>query len=165
MLEAEGEETAMQRTNRWMAVVLTIAGLHLSACTQKSAGAASKDHDDDDDGPAKIEHVQDTDLSRVILTAKAAKRLDIRTVLAREAQVARSASQRKVVPYAAVLYDAQGDTWVYTSPEPQVFVRHRISVDYIDGDQAVLSEGPPLGTAVVMVGAVELFGTEFEIGH
>jgi hypothetical protein len=164
MLEDEGEETAMQRTNRWMAAVLTIAGLHLTACTQKSADAASE-ADDDDDRPAKVEPVEESDLSRVTLTAKAAERLDIKTALASEARVAGSSSQRKVVPYAAVLYDAQGDTWVYTSPEPQVFVRHRISVDYIDGDQAVLSDGPPSGTAVVTVGAAELFGAEFEIGH
>jgi len=76
-----------------------------------------------------------------------------------------SGSRRKVVPYAAVLYDAHGDTWVYTNPEPLVFVRHRIMVDYINGDQAVLSEGPPAGTVVVTVGGAELFGAEFEIGH
>jgi hypothetical protein len=103
----------------------------------------------------------------VILTAKAVERLDIKTALAGEVQVARSPSgtYRKVVPYAAVLYDAHGDTWVYTNPEPQVYIRYQISVDYIDGDLAVLSDGPPAGTAVVTVGAAELFGTEFEIGH
>ncbi|MGH3119055.1 MAG: hypothetical protein ACRDQ2_18460 [Gaiellales bacterium] len=155
----------MQRGNRWMVGVLIIAGLHLSACTDKSAGAAG-DHDDDD-GPAKVEHLEAENLSRVILTTRAAERLDIKTAPAGEAVVARSpdGTQRKVVPYAAVLYDAQGDTWVYTSPEPQVFVRHRVSVDYIDGDLAVLSEGPPTGTEVVTVGAAELFGAEFEIGH
>jgi hypothetical protein len=149
-----------------MAVVLIIAGLPLSACGKTSAAAASKDHEDDN-GPAKVEHLEETGLSRVILTAKAVERLDIKTALAGEVQVARSPSgtYRKVVPYAAVLYDAHGDTWVYTNPEPQVYIRYQISVDYIDGDLAVLSDGPPAGTAVVTVGAAELFGTEFEIGH
>jgi hypothetical protein len=72
--------------------------------------------------------------------------------------------KRKLVPHAAVLYDPKGNTWVYTNPEPLVFVRHPISVDYIDADLAVLSDGPPPGAKVVTVGVAELFGTEFEIG-
>lgn len=67
---------------------------------------------------------------------------------------------RKVVPYAAVLYGVNGETWVYGNPEPLVFVRYPITIDYIVGDRAVLSEGPEAGTAVVTVGAAELFGTE-----
>jgi len=67
---------------------------------------------------------------------------------------------RKVVPYAAVLYGVNGETWVYTNPEPLVFLRSPITIDYIDGDLAVLSEGPAVGTAVVTLGAAELFGTE-----
>ncbi len=69
------------------------------------------------------------------------------------------------VPYSAVLYDSNGNTWVYTNPEPLVFVRHPISIDYIKGDLAVLSEGLPAATAVVTVGVAELYGTEFEVGH
>jgi hypothetical protein len=151
------------RRTRWFPVVLIFAALHLSACDESSAGDGG-DHDDDH-GPATVEHQEGSGLSRLILTPKAAQRLDIKTAPAFEARVARSQTQRKVVPYAAVLYDASGDTWVYTSPEPQVFIRHQIVIDYIDGDQAVLSDGPPLGTEVVTVGAAELFGTEFEIGH
>ena len=71
---------------------------------------------------------------------------------------------RQVVPYAAVLYDAKGDTWVYTNPNPLTFVRHPIHIDYIEGDLAVLSDGPAAGTAVVLVGAAELFGAETGIG-
>lgn len=75
-----------------------------------------------------------------------------------------SGTARKVVPYASVLYDIRGDTWVYTSPEPLAFVRHPIDIDYIDNGWAVLNEGPPAGSAVVAVGVAELYGTEFKIG-
>lgn len=75
-----------------------------------------------------------------------------------------SGAQQKVVPYAAVLYDRHGETWTYTCPEPLVYVRAPIVVDYIDGDLAVLSEGPPAGTEVVTAGASELFGAETGIG-
>ena len=71
---------------------------------------------------------------------------------------------RKVVPYASLLYGINGDTWIYASPEPLVFVRHPVQVDYIDNDWVVLSDGPPAGTNVVAVGVAELYGTEFKIG-
>ena len=74
-----------------------------------------------------------------------------------------SATPRKVIPYAAVIYDTEGNTWVYTNPEPLVFVRQPIVVDYFAGDSAVLSEGPESGTAVVIVGGSELLGTELGV--
>jgi hypothetical protein len=68
--------------------------------------------------------------------------------------------QRNTVPYAAVIYDSKGVAWVYTNPEPLSFVRHRATIDFIEGDVAVLTDGPPLGTKVVMEGASELYGAE-----
>lgn len=76
-----------------------------------------------------------------------------------------SGTLRMIVPYSSIIYDVHGETWVYTSPAPLTFVRHLINVDYIEGDQAILFEGPPAGTSVVTVGVAELFGLEFGIGH
>ncbi len=67
---------------------------------------------------------------------------------------------QKIVPYSSVLYDVRGNTWVYINPKPLVFVRHAITVDFIEGDNAVLTDGPAIGTLVVSVGAPELFGAE-----
>ncbi|MEW6239734.1 MAG: efflux RND transporter periplasmic adaptor subunit [Chloroflexota bacterium] len=67
---------------------------------------------------------------------------------------------QKVIPYAAVIYDVEGNAWVYTNPEPLVFVRQPIVIDYIEGDLAILLDGPEAETAVVTVGAAELFGAE-----
>jgi hypothetical protein len=72
---------------------------------------------------------------------------------------------RQVIPYGAVIYDTKGATWAYTSPEPLTFVRQSITINAIDGDRAVLSEGPDDGTVVVSVGAPELYGTEYKVGH
>jgi RND family efflux transporter MFP subunit len=66
-----------------------------------------------------------------------------------------------VTPYASLLYDIHGGSWVYENPSPGVFVRSRVEVDYITGDLAVLRRGPATGTVVVTDGAAELFGTEF----
>jgi biotin carboxyl carrier protein len=71
-----------------------------------------------------------------------------------------SGKLQRVIPYAAVIYDAEGNTWVYTNPEPLVFVRQPIVIDFIEGDRAVLVEGLAVGTSVVIVGASELLGAE-----
>jgi hypothetical protein len=71
---------------------------------------------------------------------------------------------RKLVPYSALLYDLRGDTWTYVRSAPLTFVRQPVMLDYIDGDTAVLVDGPAAGSEVVNVGATELFGTEFKVG-
>jgi hypothetical protein len=76
-----------------------------------------------------------------------------------------SGTPKKVVPYSAILYDAHGEAWVYTNPEALAFVRHRVSVEHVDDDKAVLGDGPDVGTKIVTVGAAELFGAELGVGH
>ena len=139
------------------AAMLILTGLPLAACRDSGDYEKVK--------PADVVQIDGTELSRLTLTPKAMERLDIQTTFVQEAPVSRSPSPRKVVPYAAVLYDVSGRTWVYTRTEAQSFVRARIVVDYIEGNVAVLSDGPPIGTEVVTVGGAELFGTEFEVGH
>ena len=151
----------MGRNSRWLACALIAVGLLATvACTGTSIAKETNTQ------PARLEPIDGTDLHRVILTAKAAERLDIQTDAVREATreelAGAETTPRTVVPYAAVLYDLNGGAFLYTSPEPLTFVRAPISVDYIKGDVAVLFDGPPLGTAVVTVGAAELFGAEFE---
>ena len=240
----------MKHINRWLILVLMIiAGLQLSACTRNPPTPNGSE-------PAKVEHIQGTDLSRVTLTARAAERLDIQTTPVREEQVIRtrlvvgevlakasvdttpglfvrapliesdlnkvdrgqpalvlplagdgeatgviaqaveatacdalyyrvegaehgltpglrvlvelsllgSGTRQKVVPYMSVIYDLHGETWVYKTNEPLTFVRHPITVDYIDDDRVILVDGPPVGTEVVTVGVAELWGTETGIG-
>jgi hypothetical protein len=74
--------------------------------------------------------------------------------------LAGSGTERKIVPFEALLYGVHGETWVYTNPEPLVFVRAPVTVDYIEDDLVFLSEGPPVGTEVVTVGGSLLYGAE-----
>jgi hypothetical protein len=110
--------------------------------------------------PVRLEPIEGTDLNHVILTADAAQRLDIQTVPVHEADI--SGTQRIVIPYDAVLYEPNGDTWVYVNIEPLVFVRKPIVIDYIKGNEAILSEGLDPDSVVVTLGAAELFGSESE---
>ena len=113
--------------------------------------------------PAKVEAIEGSEIKRVILTNKAAERLGIETAAVRLMTVAQRGA-RLVVPYSSMLYDLNGKTWVYTNPAPLTFVRQPISVDYIENDIAILSDGPAAGTLVVTVGAAELYGVETGVG-
>ena len=62
--------------------------------------------------------------------------------------------------HLSLMYGLNGETWAYTMPEPLTFVRETITVDYIEGDMAVLLAGPAIGTEVVTVGAALLYGAE-----
>ena len=143
----------MKRMSLSIFIFLIIASLQLSAC----APAAVME---DEIKAVHLEPIAGTDLNRVILTEKAAERLDIQTSLVRDEEI--NGTQRKVIPYAAVLYDPNGQAWAYTNPEPLVFIRQAIVIDHIKGDLAILSEGPDSGMAVVTIGAAELFGSESE---
>jgi hypothetical protein len=108
---------------------------------------------------ATVEPIEGSDVARVTLTAEAAERIDVQT------RPVGSARGTEWIPYASVLYDPAGETWTYTNPEELVYVRAPIDVIRINGDRALLSDGPPLGTEVVTVGAAELLGTEYEVGE
>jgi hypothetical protein len=150
----------MLRINRQAVVVLVVAGLaalQLSACSGKSNEAAIAN----DEKPSTLVPIKGTNRSQIELSAKAAKRLGIRTGSIRLERI--GGAERKVLPYAAVLYDEKGNAYAYTSPEPLVFVRERVKVDRIAEGEAILSGGPPSGTAVVTVGAPELHGVEYQV--
>ena len=80
-----------------------------------------------------------------------------------------SLTEALVVPMAAVLYDIYGGTWVYVQESASKdgfvkFRRSRIMLEWVEGDQAILSAGPALGSEIVTDGSAELFGTEFGAG-
>ena len=130
-----------------------LAALTLGAC----ASAPSEDAPDVENEPARVEPIKGTDLSRVTLTPLAAQRVGIATA------PIRSGPRGEVIPSAAILYDAEGRAYVYTSPKPRVFVRAPLVVRSVDGERAILVKGPPVGTRVVTVGATELYGVEFGV--
>lgn len=147
-----------QHMNRLMVAGL-IAAVSLLAACQKPKSTQHAEH------PAEVKKIEGTELCRLTFSEKAMQRIDLKTDRIREQKVARSTSPQKVVPYSSLIYDPQGLTWVYTSPQPRTFVRQKVNVDYIEGDLAVLKDGPPTGTVVATVGVAELYGTEFKVGH
>lgn len=146
----------MQHSHLRRIVALVAVGVWLAACGQAQIAATINDP------PAKVEPIAGTEINRVVLTARAVERLGIQTVALAEVQA--GGVRRKSVPYAAVIYDLRGQTWVYTSPAAYTFVRQPVTVDAIEGDQVLLTDGPPVGMAVVTVGVAELYGIDTGIG-
>lgn len=137
-------------------ILLTVGAAMLAAC------AASVADTPPTPPPVVIEEQADSGLSRLTLSPRAAERLGIETVEVVEEPV--DGASRLLIPYAAIVYDADGATWAYTNPEALVFVRAPITVERIDGDLAVLANGPPAGMLVVTVGVPELYGAEHGVG-
>lgn len=161
----------------WLLIILlVVVAAAVQGCSSAPAPAAEKEK------PSVVEAVEGSDLKRVLLTEKAAQRIGVETVMVEElipmtgeskketlkdggsAAPSPTKAPMQAVPYAAVIYDTKGDTWLYTNPEPLSFVRQRISVDRIDGEWAVLSENLPANTRIVTVGVAELYGAETGVG-
>ena len=113
------------------------------------------------DAPVQLTPIPGTGLKSVALSAEAANRIGIKTTPV--AAAAGGAAGQLQVPYAGIVYDEQGGTWVYSPTGPNTYVRQRVKVDHIAGTVAVLSEGPAAGSEVVTEGSQELLGAEYEI--
>ena len=107
----------------------------------------------------KLEDIEGTEITRVILTPKAVERTGIETA------VVRKNGKRLVVPHSAIIFDAEGRVWVYTNPKPLTYERREVKLVTEEGETAILSDGPPPGTRIVTIGVPELYGAEYEIGH
>lgn len=127
----------------------------LPACAQPSAVAVSAH-----EAPATVEKNATTGIARITLSQRAIDRLELRT----DAAAPAPGGAGVVIPYAALLYDAQGKTWVYVNPSPRVYERQAVTVAKVEAGSVTASAGPAPGTALVTVGAAELFGAEFNTG-
>jgi hypothetical protein len=108
---------------------------------------------------ATLEEVDGQEVSRITLTEKAAERLGVAT------GAVETVEGKLQVPYSALIYDASGGTWVYTNPEPLVFLRASVAVERIEAPIVKLASGPGPGTKIVTVGAAELLGAELDTAH
>jgi hypothetical protein len=149
----------MKNGKYFIVAALIIALLGVWSINAPKGEADTGDHEE----PAVVEAIDGSDVSRVTLTQHASDRLGIETGEVVEAEV--SGGTRLVAPYSAVIYETDGSTWVYTNPEPLVFIRQAVTVETIQGEEAVLTEGPEAGTKVVSVGGAMLYGAEHGVGH
>jgi hypothetical protein len=107
--------------------------------------------------PAHLESTGPDQPKRVILTEEAVHRTELQTT------EVRLEDGDLEVEHAALVYDQKGKPWVFTVVGPRTYVRAPVEIKEIDDELMILASGPPPGTEVVTVGAIELWGTELEI--
>ena len=131
-----------------LALVAPVLGL--SACSEVEENVRET-------YPYKSEPVKGTGLSRVTMADETAGLIPVKTISVRQD------GRRKIVPHSALIYNPDGDAFVYRKPKPQTYIRAPVEVAEVVGDRAVLSDGPPAGATIVTMGAAELLATEYEI--
>lgn len=142
----------MQHKKHFMLVMtLIMAVFVLAAC-------GSAPEETEKEAPYVLEAIEGTDINRIILTEKAEERLGI------EIATLADGSDGKEIPYAAIVYDIQGDTWVYVRTAALTYERTSVTVDRINDETAILTDGPETGTEIVIVGVAELYGTDTGVG-
>jgi hypothetical protein len=139
-----------------LTIGFALAGLGLAGCGRGGEEPTAA-------APPATTQTVNGNVQQVTLTADAAQKLGIKTQPA--SAPAPYTTGKAAVPLAAVIYDPDGASWTYANPQPLTYVRQSITIDHIDGSQAVLREGPAPGTAVVIVGAPELLGIEYGVGE
>ncbi|HKR98751.1 MAG TPA: hypothetical protein VJU79_04475 [Candidatus Dormibacteraeota bacterium] len=136
----------------------TATAVLLTACSGSTTGQSDK-------APADVIEPHGNDLGGVVLAPGAAERLGLQTAPIRDATRIGSdsgdnTSPRVVVPLSAVIYDIDGSTSLYVNTEPDTYLRQKVTVTEIEGDNAVISGGPKVGANIVTVGGVELLGAQ-----
>ena len=141
------------RTDRsyGIAALFVAAGLGLAGCQTAAAGSAAEEAIA---AAASVETDPAGGPARLTLTQDALQRLRLETT------PVQAAGAELVVPYSAIVYDADGATWTFVQLEPGVYQRQAVTIVSVDGELVRLSAGPPPGTDVVTVAAAELVGVE-----
>lgn len=145
----------MKTRNAIALFILILCGLILSACGNQTISAEKVE-------PISLELIDGSDRNKLVLTEHASQRLDIQTSPVTEASM--SGNSYLVVPYSTIIYDLNGEVWVYINPTPLTYYREKVVVETIQGDSVFLTDGPPLGTMIVTTGVAELYGADTGVG-
>lgn len=134
--------------------IFLICGMILSACGKQVSSAEQVE-------PIQLEKLDDS-RNKLILTSRAAERLDVQTAAVSETMM--NEQTYLTVPYSTIIYDLEGGTWIYVNPEPLTYHREKVEVEMIDGNMVLLKAGPPAGTMVVTTAVAELYGADTGVG-
>jgi septum formation inhibitor MinC len=142
------------RTARHSVLGLVLAaavGFSLAGCAEIESVSAEPYE------PATLESTGPSQPAKITVTEEAARRVALQTT------IVGGRAGELTVKHGALVYDKKGLPWVFAVVAPLTYVRSAVTVKHVEGDLVTLSSGPPAGTEVVTVGAIELWGTELGI--
>jgi multidrug efflux pump subunit AcrA (membrane-fusion protein) len=142
----------LSRLMRPLASALAVigCGVALAACEEVPSNLREAQ-------PYKVSPIKGTDRNLVNMVDGTAALLPVETTEVRES------GGKKVIPHDALIYNPDGDVFVYTKPKAETYVRRPVRVDRVSGDRVWLAAGPEVGTTIVTTGSAELLATEYEI--
>jgi len=142
----------MRRGNRIACVVLVLLALLLGGCARESTVEPIE--------PATVKPIAGTDYNEITLTDLGYQNLGIQTATA-----GATPRRRLVIPMTALVFNAEGNPYVYTSPAAKTYVRAPLEIAEYRGTDVILASGPKPGTQVVTVGDPALLGIEYGVGE
>jgi hypothetical protein len=142
----------LSRLARPLAAGLAVigCGIALSACDEVPSNLREAQ-------PYKVQPIKGTDRNTVTMADETAGLLPVETT------EVRSNGKLKVIPHDALIYNPDGDVFVYTKPKAETYIRRPVRVERVSGDKVWLAAGPEAGTTIVTTGSAELLATEYEI--
>jgi hypothetical protein len=142
----------LSRLTRPLATALAVigCGIALSACDEVPSNLREAQ-------PYKVQPIKGTDRNTVTMADATAGLLPVQTTTVSESK------GEKVVPHDALIYNPDGDVFVYTKPKSETYVRRPVRVERVSGERVWLAAGPEAGTTIVTTGSAELLATEYEI--
>lgn len=142
---------------------MRLAGLLVGAAvaaTAGLAGCASSASSAARSPTSKLVTLPGTATPSVVLTPLGAQRIGLET-----APVSAGPGGAATFPYAALLYEPNGQMAVYVSAGTLTYTRHYVKVDAVNGGQVTVASGVTLGERVVTDGAEELLGVQNGVGE
>jgi hypothetical protein len=124
------------------------SGLVLAACSEVESNLRENQ-------PYEVIGPEDAAIKTVKMDDATAALIPVKTTSVR--------GKGKFVPHTAVIYNPDGDAFVYTKPKAETYRRVPIDIVRVHGSRATLSDGPAGGTTIVTTGSAELLATEYEI--
>jgi len=142
---------------------MRLAGLLVGAAvavTAGLAGCASSASSAAQSPTSKLVTLPGTATPSVVLTPLGAQRIGLET-----APVSAGPGGAATFPYAALLYEPNGQLAVYVSAGTLTYTRHYVKLDAVNGGQVTVASGVTLGERVVTDGAEELLGIQNGVGE
>jgi hypothetical protein len=144
--------------NRRTTLRKTVLGCVVAVAVATSAGCAEIESVTAEPyEPAALESTGPDKPARVILTEEAVDRVALQTT------EVKALGKDLTVDHAALIFDKAGKPWVFSVVGPRTYVRATVTIKEVQDNVVTLSAGPPAGTQVVTVGAIELWGAELGI--
>src|SRR5262245_2232917 len=150
-----------RRTYLILTAFMAVLALTIANGTSRSA------EDEEAEESVTVSDTPGKDVKTLTFTEDAMGRLGIETDTVRQVVVSHDGVEgaHKAVPLSAVTYDADGNTWGYTNPAPDTFVREPVTVEFMEAANMYLSQGPQVGDSIATTGVQEMIGAEFGVGE